>query len=213
MMVMVKVSVDESLSRWIKAVGRDGRRNLYSAASASVCSLTRQHIGALSIRRHFTAQRLGATPTWHLEKAARTTVFSADANHGEVVIPSPGFGRAFHDVTIVPRETEWLTLPLHAAAYGKRAVEVRSLGWMLFRPPEKGAKLTTAKGEKPRRYSAYKNLIMGVKDSEVTTLYLLKKQVHQRQDRSLLPSDRDMRMTASRAMMGEILRVAKKGSK
>ena len=53
---------------------------------------------------------------------------------------------------------------------------------------------------------------MGKRDDETVPLYSLKKRVTQRQDRSLLPSDADIRTTAARAMLAEIQRVARKAT-
>lgn len=187
------VSIPSSLNRFLDSLKAAGRHNLFSAAASAVCDIVRRHISNESPRRHFSAQRLGADPTGHLEQAARKTVFHADSEHGEVVIPSPGFGRAFHDVVITPRRARALTLPLHAHAYGRRVGELKALGWTIFRP----------KGE---------DILMGKRDDETVPLYSLKKRVTQRQDRSLLPSDADIRTTAARAMLAEIQRVARKAA-
>lgn len=205
-MIGLSIKVPASLNRFLGALRGPGRHNLFSAAAAAVCNITRRHISDISSRRHFSAARLSATPTGFLEKAARKTVFHADATKGEVVIPSPGFGRAFHDVTIVPDGKPYLTIPNHARAYGKRAVELRSLGWMIFRPPAKGAHRDKAS----KRYDKYQDLLMGSRDGETVCLYLLKKRVQQQQDRTLLPSDADINTTAARAMYGEILRIQRK---
>ena len=193
-MIRAEFRVPQSLHRFLGCLKPSGRHHLYSAAAAAVSNLVRRHVAADAPRRHFSASRLGAAPTGFMEKAARKTVFHADAQHGEVVIPSPGFSRAFHDVTIVPTHGAALTLPVSEFSYGRRVKEMRSLGWHVFRP----------KG---------KDVLMGFngKDdkSQVIPLYVLKKRVQQRQDRSLLPSDADLSTTASRAMLSEINRISK----
>jgi hypothetical protein len=67
---------------------------------------------------------------------------------------------------------------------------MRQLGWTLFRP----------KG---------KDVIMGTKDGDAVPLYLLKKRVEQRQDRTLLPSDAEIGATAGAAITAVIDRIAK----
>lgn len=203
-MFSVRFQTPPSLHRFLDCLKPAGRHHLFSAAAASVSNLVRRHIAANAPRRHFTASRLSATPTGFLEKAARKTVFRADAQHGEVVIPSPGFSRAFHDVTIVPDGKPYLTIPNHAHAYGKKAVELRSFGWMIFRPPARGAR----RDKESKRFDKYQDLLMGSRDGETVCLYLLKKRVRQRQDRSLLPSDAAISTTASRAMISEINRIS-----
>lgn len=198
-MIKATFYVPQSLRGFLGSLGSAGRHNLFSAAAAAVCDLVRRHIAAEAPRRHFSASRLGATPTGHLEKAARKTVFHADATHGEVVIPAPGFGRAFHDVDIVPTHANYLTLPIDGRSYGRRVGELRALGWAFFTP---------AKGHDKE------DILFGYrgkgKDKEVVPLYLLKKHVEQKQDRSLLPSDAEIGATATRAMMSEIYRVGRK---
>lgn len=200
-MIGMHLTIPASLSRFIDALRGPGKHNLFSAAAAAVCDLTRRHIVGQASRRHYSAGRLGATPTGFLEKAARKTVFHSDMSHGEVVIPSPGFGRAFHDINITPKSKPFLTIPAHAHAYGRRASELRALGWKLFRPAVKG----THKSDNRKR-----DLLMGYRDGETVCLYILKLRVHQRQDRSLLPSDDALTTTAARAMYGEIQRVQRK---
>ena len=200
-MISAKFYVPQSLRGFLGSLKASGRRNLFSAAAAAVSDLVRRHIASEAPRRHFSADRLSAQRTGHLEKAARKTVFHADEDHGEVVIPSPGFGRAFHDVTIAPKGAGALTLPLHSVAYGRRVKEVRALGWMIFRP--KGTDVLMG----------YEKNMMK-KDGQHTPipLYALKKRVQQRQDRSLLPDDRQINFTAARAMMAEIYRASRKAA-
>lgn len=206
-MITVKHIVPTSLKNFLGSLKSEGRHNLFATAANAVCNLVRTHIAGEAPKRHFSAGRLGASPTGHLEKTARKTVFHADASHGEVVIPAPGFGRAFHDVTITPKNGyPYLTLPSDALSYGRRAKEVRGLGWTLFRPPAKGAK------KQGKKFDKYRDILMGTKGGETRCLYLLKKRVQQRQDRSLLPSDGALQTTAARAMLAEIKRVARKAS-
>ena len=133
-MIRAEFRVPQSLHRFLDCLKPAGRHHLFSAAAASVSNLVRRHIAADAPRRHFSSSRLGAAPTGFMEKAARKTVFRADAQHGEVVIPSPGFGRAFHDVEIVPTHGAALTLPISEFSYGRRVKELRSMGWIIFRP-------------------------------------------------------------------------------
>lgn len=198
-MIRAEFRVPQSLHRFLDCLKPAGRHHLFSAAAASVSNLVRRHIAADAQRRHFSSSRLGAAPTGFMEKAARKTVFRADAQHGEVVIPSPGFGRAFHDVEIVPTHGAALTLPISEFSYGRRVKELRSMGWIIFRP------------KKSEGASSNLDKLMGYgpNDEQAIPLYLLKKRVRQRQDRTLLPSDAAISTTASRAMISEINRISK----
>lgn len=192
-MIKAEFRVPQSLRQFLGSLNPSGRHQLFSAAAAAVSNLVRRHIAADAPRRHIHALTDGAgARTGFMEKAARKTVFHADAQHGEVVIPSPGFGRAFHDVTIVPTHGAALTLPIHASSYGKRVKEMTSMGWRLFRPKGKDVLFGSREGE------------------EAIPLYILKRQVQQRQDRSLLPSDSAIQTTAARAMISAIQAAARK---
>lgn len=198
-MFSVTLNVPLSLNKFLDCLKPSGRRHMFSAAAAAVSDIVRRHIAADAPRRHVHALLNGAgRRTGFLEKAARKTVFHADETHGEVVIPSPGFGRAFHDVEIVPTHGAALTLPVSGFSYGRRVKELQSLGWMIFRPKGKSVILGYQKNQTK-------------KNGQHTPipLYILKKRVQQRQDRTLLPSDYDINTTASRAMMAEINRISK----
>lgn len=198
-MFSVTLNVPLSLNKFLDCLKPSGRRHMFSAAAAAVSDIVRRHIAADAPRRHVHALLNGAgRRTGFMEKAARKTVFHADETHGEVVIPSPGFGRAFHDVEIVPTHGAALTLPVSEFSYGRRVKEMQSLGWMIFRPKGKSVILGYQKNQTKRNGQ-----------HTPIPLYILKKRVQQRQDRSLLPSDYDINTTASRAMMAEINRISK----
>ena len=190
----LEITIPSGLSKWLDLVKADERRNIFSAAANAVRILVRDHLSAQSARRHFTAANLGAMPTGILEKAAAKTTFHADQDHGEVVIPTPAVARAFGDVTIAAQRAGSLTLPISRFAYAHRVGELEAIGWSVFRP----------KGH---------DILMGnLKDEDPVPLYILKKRVTQRQDRSLLPSDADIGTAAARAMITEIRRVTEKAA-
>ena len=174
------------LGQWVSKVGTAGRHLLYSAAANAVAILVRGHLAKLGSWKHMSAEKLGAQPTGILGKAATRTTSNATSERGEVVIPTPAVRRAFHDVEIRPKSWDFLTIPASREAYGKRAGVLASLGWQLFRPGK--AKI----------------LMGGLGDDVPKVLYYLAQSVHQRQDRSLLPSDREITSTAANAMMAII---------
>lgn len=193
----VDVKIPESLTRFMQRLKPEGRHLLFSAAGNAVSVLINRYLKLVAAPSHHkTAGSLGATPTGHLEK--RTT-FSSDSSSATVTIPIPGISRAFKNLTITPKNAQFLTLPLSAVAYGKRAGEVRRIGWMIFRPAAKGShKMEGGK------FDRYQDILMGSKDGETIPLYLLKKRVNQKQDRSLLPSDAAISKAAAAAMISVI---------
>ena len=198
----LEITIPSGLSKFVDLVKAEGRRNLFSAAANAVKILVRDHLSAQSARRHFTASNLGATPTGILEKAAAKTTFHADQDHGEVVIPTPAVARAFRDVTIAAQRAKALTIPINRFAYGRRAFELQEMGWKFY-------------VRKPKKESGVggDGILYGkLNDEQPVPLYILKKRVTQRQDRSLLPSDADIGTAAARAMITEIRRVAEKAA-
>lgn len=189
----VEVVLQKKLKSFIEVLKPAGRKNLFSAAAVAVRVLVRGHISRESSLRHSTAAKLNAEPTGHLSEGARSITYASSADHGEVIIPIPGITRAFRDLEITPRASAALTLPISSFAYGHRVSELKAIGWEIFRP----------KG---------KDVLMGKLFDTVTPLYLLKKRVTLRQDRSLLPSDKEITSTSAKAMISEIIRATKKAA-
>ena len=160
----------------------------------NVAELVRNHLSRIAPRHHISAHRLGATPTGHIEKGARATHFTASSDSAEVIIPIAGLSRAFRPLTITPRTANALTLPVSSHSYGKRVGDLRASGWNIFRP----------KGH---------DILMGsLGDDEAVPLYVLKRRVQLKQDRSLLPSDAELSGTASKAMLDYIRRTTRRSA-
>lgn len=193
---MIKVTsnveqVSVRLGRFVSKVGTAGRHLLYSAAANAVAILVRAHLAKLGSWKHMSAEKLGAQPTGILGRAATRTTSNATSERGEVVIPTPAVRRAFHDVEIRPKSWDFLTIPASREAYGFRVGVLASLGWKIYRPGKA-------------------KILMGrlSKDEAPKVLYYLAQSVHQRQDRSLLPSDEEIHATAANAMMAIIRRAS-----
>lgn len=131
--------------------------------------LTRSHIREAAKTRHTTAERLGAKPTnYLLNKAASVESVGAP---GKVLLTVAGdiFKRAFGPVKVSAVAKKYLTIPITAAAYGRRAGEFDGL--FLVR---------TKKG----------NLLLAQREGKtLKPFFLLKAQVTLPEDRGLLPSD------------------------
>lgn len=185
------LNLPEKFSRTLAKFGDLGRGNLFAVASEALHQLVTNHLRRIAPTRHATASRLGASPTQHIYKGIEGSAPSHTANSASVTIPLPGISRAFHDVTITPKNAKALTLPVHAMAYGHRVSELRSLGWNIFR--NKGETVLMGKQEKS-------------KDAPVP-LYALKKRVQQRQDRSLLPTDEQLVGVVKTSIRNEVARI------
>lgn len=190
------LSIPRSLNNFMAKLGGAARASLFAVAGNAVTVLVRQHLAIESTRRHFTAARLGATPTGHLEQAARMTTFSSDSSSATIHIPGAGISRAFADITLntpTPTGKHYYTIPISRYAYAKRISELRAYGWRIFRPGR--AKILigyNSKGDKP------------------TPLYILAAHINQKQDRSLLPSDQQLSAAASTAIITELNRIRSK---
>ena len=103
------------------------RREVYSVAGEHMANVVRSYIRSIVPQNHRTAESFtpAATPTGHLEKAARNTIYKATQNGASVQITSPGITRAFHPLNI-RMKGKLLTIPARPSpeAYGRRAREV-----------------------------------------------------------------------------------------
>lgn len=180
----LKVIHPRNLGKWLDLVKSEGHRQLFSVAANAVRILVRNHLSRIAPRHHISAHRLGATPTGHIEKGARATHFTVSSDSAEVIIPIAGLSRAFRPLTITPRTANALTLPVSSHSYGKRVGELRANGWNIFRPKGKDTLWGKLQDE-----------------DDAVPLYVLKKRVQLKQDRSLLPSDAELGGTASKAIL------------
>jgi len=128
---------------------------------------------------HRTAQRLGGKPTgWRAQNAAAVTAQS-DPQEGRVIIPrSTGLGRAFHNVVIRPGSGKtYLTLAGHQETYGR---SVRDF-------PEDTFRFAVIQSWRTFVVLVFRETSGRHEKGEVG--YWLKREVEQKQDRTLLPSD------------------------
>ena len=188
----VEIITPPAMARWRDVMRPEFARRVMAVIADRVENLVRRHLLRIVPAHHIWATKLGAQPTGHLEKGARATTATHGTDFAEVAIPIPGISRAFHNLSIVPKNKAALTIPIAAASYGHRVSELRGIGWAIFRPKGKDVLMGTPQG-----------------GGEAVPLYLLKKRVEQRQDRTLLPSDAEIAAEASRAIMGMLDRIAK----
>lgn len=192
MRVRIETIVDSSgrIRELVNSLGPAGRRELNAGAAAQLWVDVRKHLRDYAASHHATANRLGATPTGHLEKAAATMLRESDADSATVVINSPGIRRALGPLDIRPKTARALTIPVHWLAYGKRVGEVRRKH-PVFRL--KGRDVLAAKIE-----------------GKLTPLYVLRAAVTVPQDRAILPGDEAMGASVKRGYLGVIRNVVQK---
>jgi hypothetical protein len=117
----------ETVARLRRALRPGERRPLHQAMADDAGMLARRHVSRLN--QHATAQRLGARPTRHLARVARGIEAAADESAGILLIPAASRLRAaFGPYVIRPGAgKKYLTIPVHPAAYGRRAGEIPGL--------------------------------------------------------------------------------------
>jgi hypothetical protein len=142
--------------------------------AVDVKDFTADYLKTTAGTRHATAERLGAKPTEHLSRAAGRIETLSGVMFAEIRIPAAtGLRRAFQDFDVVPKAgKKYLTIPVSAEAYGRRAKEFPDLVFMIV-------------GPKKRPVLARK---AGNKLGEI--FYVLVPKAHIPQDRRLLPSDK-----------------------
>lgn len=148
---------------------------------------TQDYLRKLS--RHDSAERLGANPTRHHQKAAASVEAQFDDNEGRVEIPRrTGLGRAFGDVILRPGSGRtYLTIPACQETYGRVA---KSFGPDAFR-------FAMFRGHRPMAALLWK--ADGGRHKKGDVAYWLRTEVIQKQDRTLLPSDEGYAGEARRA--------------
>jgi len=160
------------------------------AMAISVRELTRRHLTRLSGERHATANKLGASPSGHLGQAVRAVEgaeITAQNDGASFVINHAGLGRAFHDVTITPKNAKALTIPVAAIAYNRRAGQFNNL--FVWKNKTTGNAFLAMRDPS------------GAKDAKPLLVYLLVRSVTQKQDRSLLPSNDEWESAAARGAL------------
>lgn len=167
------------LQRLRRSIAR--RKQLHARIAVDVLENVQTYVGGLAL--HETANRLGATPTNHLEKVANQIEAASNESSATIKIPRASRLRAaFGDYTVKPKKPNgFLTIPVAAESYGRRARTFTDLVALRVGPKQ------TLILARPK---------VGVKGADsLTVLYVLVKEAKIKQDRRLLNFD-DMRDTA-----------------
>ena len=195
-MLEVTVSIPSNIDHLAQKL-QAGMSSVYRNAGVRLARCIRNHMRLLASTRHDTANKLGATPTNHF-KASDVLPPNATSADVSVTVTTPGISRAYHDIDIDPVNGSWLTIPLHADAYGISAGEYSNRYGKLFRINQKGS---TEKGKV--LYS--KDVISG----GLIPMYALTAHVHQVRDTSLMPSNGQMTEEALNGALAAIKQILK----
>ena len=118
---------------------------------------TRQHV----------SERYPGSKHWDPSKVnASASESTGQKSQGSIEIGIPGASRAFHDVTIMPKNAEHLAIPIHSSAKGKSPRDFTDL----FKPEGK-------------------NVLMQKQDTGIVAMFALAEQAFQKRDSTLLPTD------------------------
>lgn len=154
------------------------RRPLHAEMAGNALEFTRAYLRGLN--RHRTAERLGARPTRHYERAA--TAIQGESDNAGAILRIPrrtGLGRAFGFVLLRPTGgRRFLTIPAGPETYGRQAGE-----WS--RETFDFAVIHTHRGPSPVLVWAAD----GGTHRKGDVAFWLRTLVYQKQDPTLLPSD------------------------
>lgn len=189
------------------------RREVYSVAGEHMANIVRQYILRVAPQNHATALSFtpAATPTGHLEKAARNTIYRATQNAATVQVTSPGITRAFHPLDI-RMKGKLLTIPARPSpeAYGKRAREVGLTERLFFAQTKSGVKMLATSDDlaasisrairrRPARPTRPTRPGRGgepKRESHIRPVFWLREAVTVPQKRDILPSDATLQREA-----------------
>ena len=153
------------------------RSQLHAAIASKAEQFTEDYLRGSS--NHKTAQRLGAKPTGFRARNSRSIESASNEETAIVRIPrSTGLGRAFSDITIKPSNGRtYLTIPACAETYGRVVREF----------PADAFKFAMFQGAKPCVALLWAE--DGGSHRKGDVAWWLRREVTQKQDRGLLPSD------------------------
>lgn len=121
----------------------------------------------LNTARNHVSNRYPGSSHWDPNKISEGNDNSSNSTaEGSIDVGIAGAGRAYHDVTILPIRKQYLAIPMHAAAYGKKPADFNDL--------------FCVKG---------KHALFQKHGSGIVALFALAKQAQQKQDDTLLPKD------------------------
>lgn len=174
-MIKLKIHFPEGLKQKLNEV-YSRKHEILAVGGQALRKVLADHVRMLAQTRHKSSMKLGVPPSGHWKAS---DVGMPIVQNDTVFIPmyTPGITRALHDVTIRPKTSKNLAMPINRLTMGLGAKEFGLRG---------GQKLffyLTKSGNKSLATNANGSLLV---------MYILKSQVHQLQDPTLLPEDEKM---------------------
>ena len=126
-----------------------------------------------AIKAHFRFQFPGSS---HYDPNKVNPSNDSHLNEGVVDVDVPGVSRAYHDIDIIPRNRQYLTIPMHREAFGKKAPDFNDL----FVVKKKDGKAFLARND----------------GGNLAMMFFLAKHVHQRMNTSIMPTDNELASVA-----------------
>ena len=106
------------------AAGLKDKAPLHARIAADAEAFVKERGAATAATEHKTANSLGAAPTGHLADAYQAIEGQSTEEGAVLLVPSGGrLAAAFGPVTIRPKKSKYLTIPVAKDSYGKRAGE------------------------------------------------------------------------------------------
>jgi len=201
MNLTIAIPLDTATPRLARLAGlRERAAELHAALGGAALQLAKNQLAEYSATH---PNALGGSGTNYWAEAGADAWLAADATAATLNFPTPGLGRAFHDVTITAGATK-LTLPATAAAFNHRADSFtgltvfwgrgRALG--LRQGEQQTRTRTTQAGEKGSSYWA--------PQPGGLVYYWFADCVFQPQNRDLLPSDEQLSEAGRAALIDYI---------
>jgi predicted transcriptional regulator len=180
--------LEEELSQI--AAGLRDKGPLHAQIATDAEAFVKARGAATAATEHRTANSLGANPTGHLVDAYQAIEGQSSAEGALLLVPSGGrLAAAFGPVTIRPKSSKFLTIPVAKDSYGKRAGEFGDELFFLRVGPKRQPVLARRQERvetggfnrsKGKRYDNSKPL---------EVLYVLTTESNIPEDRNLIPFD------------------------
>lgn len=196
---MIEITIADQVTPEVRKfiAALEDRRALHAEMGMAVETQVLRHIRTVKVPQK---NRLGATSTGFWQRALASVKGDSDNTGATVRIPARGVALQYYGGTVRAQNKPWLTIPIHAAAHGKRAFEIgkplyrfmsKAGNWILATDPTGGVRSGRTRQRKersgPPRYRG------GV------PLYVLKKSVSVRAHEDVLPTQEAMGKTAADA--------------
>jgi len=193
------------------------KKNLHQYIAGRVAMLVVDNFIKLQGERR---NKLGAPSSGWFADAAGATHARATEEAAIVAINHPGISRAVRDIIILPGPgRQFLAIPVIAEAYNQMAYRVTGLvaivsgdKGVLMKPSKSGPQYL----HESRKYSGKNKFTTRTIEGGAfgTVWFVLVRSVHQKQDRTLLPSDEEIAIAADmgvRAFIEDLLNLASGG--